>query len=378
MNLLAEIFDDSVEQKFDENFFRFRTILRRTHSDAVIEPDDDHVPIIHVKTKTQLFDVLDNDDISLFEKILQSRGEKGPKYISLIWDEFEFWRKKKVLSWTGKGKLPIELVVESENYQSFYSFLIFDWHNPDQHMTNSSKKYYLELKNRQLIELFDKSLFQKLYEIVDSEKAHTVVCLRIIYEYLHEMEERIKKEEEALPDDSISKDHNDDLCKLVSLENVDKMKNKEMKKLILSILLTYWNILDVSIVEFCRDFCKSNVVENLSGINFFTLALQLIDRQHNKFEEDFDKFIIDTKRKSGHYYETDFKPVARLFLKIAKTQRMSRVRAHIFNKCPFLEINSSPLTNFEEFYKFNNKNIFPFENKEKALFVSLTKSQNSS
>jgi hypothetical protein len=176
-------------------------------------------------------------------------------------------------------------------------------------------------------------------------------------------------DEEEIP--IVTEKENKEAKRLVSLEDVMNMKNEDYKYQILAILVTYWNILDKSVVDHFRTNEKQvDKTTPHEQVTFFTLAMQLIDRQHNKFEKSFEDFVTIVKRSSGHYYETIVKPIARLLLKIAQTQRMSQVITFIFNKCRYLEINSSPLTNFQEFYKFNNKNIFPFSPKDKILFVS--------
>lgn len=322
--------------------------------------------------------VTQKEQTCLFEMILSSSSKKSAKYISLIWEEYEFWKKSNVLIWKrdGSEKLPIQFIVDSGKNENLFSFLIFDWHNPDRHQANKEKKYFLELKNKQLIETSDESLFQKLYKIIENGDVYHEVCLRIVYEYLAEMDARVKEEKRNKADKNDSKqekDYHEDLKKLVSIEYVLKMNNKEYQAKILEILVTYFNILDENFANEGNQkniFLATETAKN--DISFFNLAFYLIKREHNSFEESFDRYIKSTKKNFGHYYETILKPAARLLLKIAQTQRMLQVQTFIFHHCSYVELNSSPLTNFQEFYKFNNKNIFPLNPKELEILVSFT------
>lgn len=327
-----------------------------------------------MKKATTLFDTLPGQDLSMFEWLLSAKSpndDQSAQFISLIWEEYELWKKKDILVWRREegGKLPVEFVVRSNQIKNFFSFLVFDWHNPDQHMLKTDKKYFLELKNKQLIESSNESLFQKLYKILEDGKIYHEVCLRIIYEYLEEMEGRIADEKNNEPDEASPKLYHDDLRKLISIEDVLAMKNQKYQINILEIYVTYWNILHKDFATFKDKIFE--VTKTIEGdITFFSLAFQLIERKHTQFETNFDKYVEAKKKKSGHYYETIVKPVARLLLKIAGTQRMHQVKTFIFHQCSYLEINSCPLTNFRDFYKFNNKNIFPLNPKEKFILVS--------
>lgn len=320
----------------------------------------------------------DEKNESLFELILKSNGDA--RYISLIWEEYQLWKQNSVLTYCREGTntLPIQHVVESGVITNLFSFLVFDWHNPDKHMANKDKKYFLEQKNQQMIELYDKSLFQKLYKIIDENEVYHDVCLRIIYEYLAEMNKRVQKERKA----NRRCQNDDELAKLVSLDDLLLMTNKEYRSKICEILITYWDILgdlksfkyrilevlQPSRVKYFFTFLYDTV--EVEEVTFFDLAFKLIERKHNEFERDFEKYIESMKRNSGNYYETNVKPCGRLLLKIARTQRMSQVQTFIFHKCSYVEINSTPLTNFQEFYKFNNKNIYPLNKKESEILVS--------
>jgi hypothetical protein len=380
-----------LSEAFDEDdFFLFRSFLRKTSCHGVfIKPK----PTIELKKTTNLFDSLPNDEskMSLFEKILSwdkncvktiaktdeeslEEAEKSAKYISLIYEEFQLWNYESLVK-TGLSdtkKVPMFWVAEAKNVKNFFSYLVFDWHNPDRHASNTDKKYYLELKNKQMIETTGISLFQKLYQIINDLKYYHEVCLRIIYEYLKEMDERILREKKikAKP---MEKDYDENVGKLVSIEDVFDITKPEYKTKVLEILVTYWDILKIDIAkQKAKIFEATNSDENdIENPTFFILAFQLIERKHHLFENGFSNYVDSCKRTFGHYDQTIVKPVARLLLSIARQQKMYQVESFIFHKCHYLEINSSPLTNFQEFYKFNNINIFRFAESEVWIYVRL-------
>lgn len=372
-----------------DDFFKFRKLLRQSSFyDEILKQD--HQIHFHLKRVSKLFDPLTTDGLSTFEMILSATSspqEKSAKYISLIWEEYQLWKKRDLLTWQRHGgKLPIKCVIESGNIRNLFSFLIFDWHNPDDHVATKGKNYFLEEKNAQMIAVTGKSLFHKLYEIIQNGDAFHEVCLQIIYEYLSEMEERVKNEKNSKgkseetykktskeKSNEISEKTQDPLKQLVSIDVLLNVTKVEYRTKILEVLVTYWNILGN---EVGNDLLEQKIkIQEISKdknpITFFDLAFQLIERNHSTFEEQLEKYLEFAKESYGHYHETIVKPVARLLLKIATSQRMIQVQDFIFHKCPFVESNSTPLTNFQESYKFNNRNIFPLNSREMQIMASL-------
>lgn len=358
----------------DENFFRFREILK-TIKKKIISAFDTRVKLKDFSEKLpELFGSLSEGGCSLLEEILRCPDERSAKFISLIWEDLELWRAEMencILPRKGSSVLPIAHVLESKNTKNLLSFLVFDWHNLKT-SGNEKKNYNLSVKNQQLITLTGESLFQKLYEIIDSGRAYHDVCLRIMFECLSELKEEDEDKKAATPNlgaenriKTVYLMHKKE--KLISMASVLKMKNEESKRQILALLLTHWNFLPQHFFTEFMDWYEQN---KSSEVNFFSLALQLIAKEQTQFEENFKIFVAIMKRRYGHFHETAINPNARLLSKIAKTQRMFKVEKFIYNKCPSLELVSSPQTNFKEMYQFNNKNMFPMNKQEKALLVS--------
>lgn len=346
------------------NFFQFQRLLRRDNN---------------IEKLPKLFKELSELKLTVFETILLSKEEKSAKFICLIWDELRLWNHSKILFMENEitRMLPVDYAVESTNITNLFSFLVFDWHNPDQHILTKGKKYFLEIKNNQLMEKTGRSLFQHIYKIIESDDSYQEVCLRIVYEYFHEMEERLVEEKKIKQaqnrsDEKFSEKNQikgrTDFERLIAIDEVLSMKNEECREKLLESFVTYLLTLYFDVELFKMKILPELVTKSQNP--FFKLALQLIERKTNKFETNFNIYLEKSKHEYGNYFETAVKPMARLLIKIAEAKTMSQVQAFIYYKCPQLEINSTPLTNFEELYRFNDKNIFPMNPKEAKAFVS--------
>lgn len=376
-NVFVSISDENQFNKayLNDDFFEFRSLLRKSSCLDMLSIVDENLVEILIKKKTPLFDSVPGENLSVFENILLSSHKKSAKYICLIWEEYQLWKKKELLTWdrSENYKLPVDFVLESTNIENFLSFLVFDWHNSDCHKANKEKKYFLELKNKQMIEKTGKSLFQKLYEIIENGDVYHEVCLRIIYEYLAEMNERVEKEmkvQKGKAETDDKEEFNGDVTKLLSIEDVLMMKNKEYQSKILAVFITYWNIFDDAFLSRKDDILKATNATVVEDPTFFSLAFLLIERKNNHFENHFTKFAVLTRKAYGNYHESILTPLVRLLLRISKKLKMTQVQTCIFHKCPYVEINSEPLKNFQEFYKFNNMNIFLLNEEEMDDFVS--------
>lgn len=335
----------------NDDFAKFRTLLRKSES---------------YKDLPKLFEPPLENKFSVFEIILGSHEDRSAKFICLIWDELNLWKDEGFLKIKNQhnDKLLIECVIEKKaNFRNFLSFLVFDWHNPNQHMHKQDKKYFLELKNEQLLTTKCKSIFEFLYEIIDIKKKYQRVCLRIIYEYLDEMEQRICCSKIDDPEKQQSAGE-----ELVSIKKLFAIKDDRTRNFILQICVTYYKILKIDVKKLRSEIERSANAETGA---FFSLAFELIDRNHSRFEQGFLKWSEIMQKSCGNFYKTLIKYHARMLLKIADTQNMTQVKAFIFHQCSYLEVNSSPLTIFEETYKFNDKNIFPLSQKEKKVVVSI-------
>lgn len=159
---------------------------------------------------------------------------------------------------------------------------------------------------------------------------------------------------------------------------------------VLKILLVYWNkkrILNVEnyeeikasiIASLCSDTSDSifKVSENLITSNcnrmYFELIFLLKESRLKQFEFKFEEFIQMHKKNYGEYWKHAMKSDARILHQTAETRQYYKTIEFIFQKCSFIELNCTILTEFEELSEFNA--IFKdFLNKEQKEFVVIFK-----
>ena len=59
------------------------------------------------------------------------------------------------------GKLPIDYIIESNDDENLFSFLMFDYDDSSDIVTSSNKKYFVKLKNQQYFNQTGETLFAK-------------------------------------------------------------------------------------------------------------------------------------------------------------------------------------------------------------------------
>lgn len=294
----------------------------------------------------------------LLEEILKNSDDKSAAYISLMWETLELWNTDDILIASNKSKHSlISCAIQSGNIRNLFSFLMFDWHNPDRY--NEDINYFLDLKFKCYQQETTMSLFSKLYETIDAEEAkYQHVCLRIMYQFLHELNKSVMDQTNDRKVEIYGK-----LETLMNIDYVLTMKDEEFKKKILKVFVTYWYKSED------KDYSKyKSTLMDISP--FFELAFMLKERLNSTFEKTFEKFIVDCKKKNGFYYEVKLKVNNRLLLYIADQHNLTQIRSFIFRKCAFNEINATPLTNAQEISKVLNLNIYPWTTNEQAILVS--------
>lgn len=215
------------------------------------------------KTSRNLLFEYDESNDSLFEEILKKQGKGISKFISLIWTECEFWRNQDILvQYNSKGKQLIDYIIQSNDDGNLFAFLVFDFEQESESVSKTSKNYFLKLKNSQYTQKTGKSLFQKIYSIIDSECED--ICYNIIKKLLDEMQQI------------------DDIQGETAINDVLNMKNEEYKHKILKLLLTYWKIFSKEYNYFKAIF------SNISP--YYNLLLTLKEGHEYEFEELFSKY----------------------------------------------------------------------------------------
>jgi hypothetical protein len=147
--------------------------------------------------------------------------------------------------------------------------LVFDFEKELESVAITSKNYFLKLKNSQYIQKTGKSVFQKIYSIIDPECED--ICYDIIIKLLEEMHQII------------------DIQGEVAINDVLKMKNEDYKNKILKILLTYWKI-------FSKEYSHFKAVfSNISP--YYNLFLTLKEGHEFEFEELFLNYLDSLREK---------------------------------------------------------------------------------
>lgn len=346
-----------------DDFFAFKKLLEKTYFN---DSTEEKLLKLTLKKRTTIFDYDAEKGMSLYDEILSNNNNHSAKYICLIGEEYKLWES----SWHLSSKDPnglnhMSYAIKSPMIENFLSFLMFDWHNPDRNFyEDSDVKYFLCLKNDQFKEFTGKSIIERLYEIIDVENVYHEISLRIIYEFLYELD-GVSNENVDDESDDDSLNGNDPFINIQQLANIEfvmssAFKSEIYQEKILKILITFWNIKDNNYRTYKEQLLKVS--------DFFKLALQLKEHNHNIFEEELESYIKEMQKNYGHFYETILKADVRLLLHIVKREKMYQVESFIFNKCPNVESNSNVLSNFSAYSKFNNQNIYPFNaNEDKIL-----------
>lgn len=332
----------------DKDLKEFLKLLHRTGYKN-IELDDENssgsllttLKLRKFKTSRNLLFERDTDE-SLFEEILRTPGAGNSKFINLIWTECELWRKRDVLIASNpKGKQPIDYIIESNDDENLFSFLVFDFEAESETVTKASKKYFLKLKNEQYTKKAGESLFQKFYAILDADCQD--ICFDIMEKLLKEMRQII------------------DIKSETAIDVVLKMENETYKRKILTLLLTYWKI-------YSRDYNHyKTILSDLSP--FYKLLLTLKERHEYEFEELFPKYLEVMKEKHGDRYENKVRRDCNSLLEFA-LNHSQRKAINIIINCPLIDANRVSIKS-DDSSSFDSQNAHYIMSKllEKGYFL---------
>lgn len=331
-----------------DDFYDFENFLQATF----YGPEKSFcLAFLRFTSSTNLFDVQRHSECSVFEEILSSNDAKTAKYISAILKHYKLWENEDFLRQKNQQeKLYIHLVLQSASVENFFSFLVFDWFNPDAKHT-----YALILKSRQFKSETGRNLLERLYEIIDSDehKIYQNVCLRIIYQTLHELDME-KQSSEAFSENE------EFLC----MDEAVMIQNQEYKAKVLEVLVVFLIKTDAVMYETRKSQILLIFADSPFEWSFFKLAFLLKERKYVKFEAKFEQFIVDARGIHGDYYQVILKPFVRLLSRIAERHNLLKTSEFIFRICPFIEVNSTVMTNFYDVQEFKVFNIYPFKSQK--------------
>ncbi|KAL7026859.1 hypothetical protein ACKWTF_005204 [Chironomus riparius] len=334
-----------------------------------------------VKTRFKFFNRPSPNDFSPFEKLLVSNEDKSAIISLLIrsfnlWNNADFWTKMVNLEEIMKHYA----INRDANVKNLFSILIYDWHCPKDESTN-----YCLSEKFEAYALSGESLFTKLYSIIDSEdhQGYNRICLRIIYQYLHERLNTIENfYEKTLFQDIITHTVSDAL----------KIQNEEYKIQILKILTVFLDNTGDDIYKHLKEQISESVnykfechsvyrisldaIEKHCDEKFFKIAFLLKENRLKRFEFEFEDFIKTYQKYYGEYWKVAIKPNARLLYHICEEQcekKLLKTVEFIFHKCPFIELNSTILTTFEEVADFEAIFNEPLSKCEEELLENVYK-----
>ena len=278
----------------------------------------------------------------MFEEILKTPGAGNSRFINLIWTECELWRKRDVLvSYNPLGKLPIDYIIESNDDENLFAFLVFDFDGESETVTKASKKYFLKLKNEQYLRKTSESLFQKFYSIFDKECEE--ICLNILEKLLQEMRQII------------------DIKGETAIDVVLKMENETTKRSILKLLMTYWRIYSKEYLHY------KQILSQMSP--YYKLILTLKERNEYEFENFFPRYLEIMKEISGeNHYESLVRQDCNSLLEFA-LQNSQRKAINIIINCPIIDANRVLIQSDDSSFNSQNAHYIMSKLLEKGYFL---------
>lgn len=282
-----------------------------------------------------------DDEESLFEEILRTPGAGNSKFINLIWTECELWRKRDVLdSVNPKGKQPIDYIIESNDDENLFAFLVFDFEGESESVTKASKRYFLKLKNEQFIRKTGESLFLKFYSTLDDECEN--ICFDIMEKLLKEMRQII------------------DIKGETAIDVVLKMENEKYKYRILKLLMTYWKINSKEYHHY-----KTVLMEIAP---YFKLILSLKEHREYEFAEIFPKYLETMKEKHGERFESLVQKDCNSLLEFALHHNQKKAINTIIN-CPLINPNNVSIRSDDAKFDSRNAHYIMWKLLEKGYYL---------
>lgn len=123
------------------------------------------------------------------------------------------------------GKLLIDYVIQSQDNDNLFTFLVYDLKEKcGNSINNSDNNYFLKLKNDQFTRKSGMSLFNKLYGITQKDDGKLVECKMI-------MEELLKAIKGI-----------NDIRREVRVDNILEKDDEKVQDELLKILIKYWKV----------------------------------------------------------------------------------------------------------------------------------------
>ncbi|CRK88210.1 CLUMA_CG001991, isoform A, partial [Clunio marinus] len=299
----------------EDNFIEFKKLIKKSITLRFLESSR--------RRTHQIFTQPTEVEMSDFEEILQA-NKYAAKYISFVLEYFQLYNDELFVSSKNKaGKTLIYYVGSSKNIENLLSFLIFDWFNLS---GKKSVNYALVIKGREFKNAFAMSLFEKLYEILEDEsnKIFHEICMRVIYQFLHEVSS-IEATEEFF--------EIHDLC----IDKVFKLKNQKYLEKILQIFVVFLIENESEIMKIKDTFMS--VIKSEEMENFFRVAFLLKEGKKKEFQRKLATWIESYEKIFGKYHKVILKPHLQLLFNIVKRLNMNSLGEFMLRKYSFLGVN---------------------------------------
>lgn len=297
--------------------------------------------------------------MSAFELMLSSDEQKASKYISAALRAYKLWGKEQFYEMVLPGKNVLMFyIARTTIVENFFSFLMFDWFDAE---TKRDLYYCLVLKAEQFERVTQVGLFDKILQIIDDPKEgiYKAVCLRIIYQYLFELEKERRATEPVISS---------------FMERAFEVHNPEYREKLLQVLFVFWSSSRNTSGSAAFESLKTRILSHVQTpeiVQFFQLAFLLRNKQSVKFLKEFEEYIEDVKKTFGDYFQIVVKAPVRLLWKITQRQIMLTTGDFIFRKCPYVNVKSSIMETFKDVQDFKVFNVAPMETKEVQELVRI-------
>lgn len=369
---------EPLEKAFDnDNFEEFDKLLSTTYFKKSFS-------LSSCNKRKKLTDIFD-DTSSLFEKMLLSNDDKSAKYISLVFkfynlgsdEEFLLTKTSNKTTWMG-------LVAETRSDKILFSFLMFDWFHPE---TRKNKNFCLVLKAQQFFKNTKKLLIVRLIEIIRNSDnvSHREIAIKIIHQLIYEINQAESELEELKIKLKAVKNNRTDNLKAKKLnikkenisENLDsfledeklscikeafKIEDQVDREQLLQVFIVFW------VDERFEEYQKiKNYTMNESSTEAYNLIFLLKEKKTVMFERLFEEWIGRAEKTHGDNFQFMLKPQVRLLAKIAEMKNLHSAAEFIFQKYPFIGINSSIMTIFNDVQDF--KILYVCQTKELKKLV---------
>ena len=149
---------------------------------------------------------------------------------------------------------------------------MYNFNTPNRFLPQFFKEYYLDLKNEQYFNRTGKTLFEKLYSIIEDEKQNQEICLQIIKEILKTRKSFIH-----------------DIVKETSIDYVLKMKDIHYSTEILKLLVFHWDFKENQV-----DYLKYKDILAVRS-PFCEIILDLKKGTGDSFKVLFDRYLARMK-----------------------------------------------------------------------------------